>query len=77
MAGSTEPAAACRHGYASWVIVAAGGSSFLTSSHCAGTGYWASGRADRGKRMWERGLSQIPWPVSSAGTGHGSHRLAP
>lgn len=45
MAGSAEPAAACRHGCASWVIVAAGGSSFLTSSHCAGTGCWVSGKA--------------------------------
>lgn len=43
MAGSAEPAASCHHGYASWVIVANDGSSFLTSSHCAGTGCWVSG----------------------------------
>lgn len=63
MAGSAEPAAACRHGCASWVIVAAGGSSFLTSSHCAGTGCWVSGKAGMGERTCERGSPQRPWLV--------------
>ena len=63
MAGSTEPAAACRHGCASWVIVAAGGSSFLTSSHCVGTGCRVSGRAGMGEGTWERDSAQMPWPA--------------
>jgi hypothetical protein len=51
MAGSAEPTASCHHGYASWVIVANDGSSFLTSSHCAGTGCWTSGTAGMGDRI--------------------------
>jgi hypothetical protein len=67
MAGSAEPAAACRHGCASWVTVAADGSSFLTSSHCAGTGYWVSGSAGMGERMLETGPLEMPWPVPVCG----------
>lgn len=55
MAGSAEPAAACHHGCASWVVVAADGFSFLTSSHSAGTGCWVSGTAGIAERGWERG----------------------
>lgn len=55
MAGSAEPAASCHHGYASWVIVANDGSSFLTSSHCAGTGCWVSGTTGTGGQDMREG----------------------
>lgn len=63
MAGSAEPAAACHHGCASWVTVAAGGSSFLTSSRCAGTGCRVSGRAGVGQETEERASAWMPWPA--------------
>lgn len=64
MAGSAEPAASCHHGYASWVILANDGSSFLTSFHCAGTGCWVSGTADIGDRIGEKGLTTNVLSVS-------------
>lgn len=69
-ADSAEPAAACRHGCASWAIVAAGGSSFPTSSHCAGTGCRVSGRAGMGEEnMGEEITTEALAGLDRAATG--------
>lgn len=76
MAGSAEPAAACRRGCVSWVSVAAGGSSFPTSFHCARSGCLVSGRAGMGENSGggaqHRSLGQHPL----LGPGLSSHRMA-